>query len=55
MNKNVFSYCSAMAQARRLMCDGIVATAYLLQSSSAQIAGELMGRKCGIPRMLIEK
>lgn len=24
MNKNVFSYCSAMAQARRLMCDGII-------------------------------
>lgn len=26
MDKNVFSYCSAMAQARRLMCDGIINT-----------------------------
>ena len=26
MDKNIFSYCSAMAQARRLMCDGIINT-----------------------------
>lgn len=26
MDRNVVSYCSAMAQARRMMCDGIITT-----------------------------
>lgn len=55
MNKNVFSYCSAMAQARRLMCDGIITAkdyeeidTILLQKYNLQLSSLSAPLRCKI-------